>query len=48
MIKHRITVTIAVDPEQIHPDTVAARLYYAIRNMPGVSIPKIKSVEATR
>ena len=48
MTKHRITLTVELDPDQIHPDTVAACIYQKLRDMPEVNNPTIETVQAAQ
>lgn len=48
MTKHRITLTVELNPDQIHPDTVAARIYQKLRDMPEVRNPTIETVQAAQ
>ena len=48
MTKHRITIIVELDPDEIHPDTVAGRIYQRLRDMPEVNNPTIETVQAAQ
>lgn len=45
MTKQHVTFTFDVNPDEIHPDTVAARIYQKLRDMPEVNNPNIETVQ---